>query len=448
MSVVARVGSIFSRVTNRVVPDPFVLALGLTAFVLLIGTVRLAGADDAGLSDAFAQMLTAWVGGFGNGGGLAFALQMALVLVSGQALALSPPMTRALGSLAALPKTTAQAGALVALTTCLASLVHWGLGAIAGAIVAREIGRVSLQRGLRFHYPLLGAAGYTGFAVFHGGLSGSAPLKVAEEGHFLADSLGVVPMSQTVFGPLNLAVITGVTLAFVALFYLLAPADDDPEFELPPSDLPTADTATAPTPIARTLSIIFGAVPFGGLVVALIAGWTSFDINAFTMLFLFAGMALHGDLQKYVDAVTDAARAAGPIMLQYPFYFAIIGMMNACGLTEAISDAIIQTATATTFPAFAYVSAAIVNIIIPSGGGQWAVQGPILVQAGTALGVDPSTIVMSFAHGDASTNLLQPFWALPLLGLMRLRAGQIIGYSAIACLLMAVVTLPLLILLG
>jgi len=432
-SMIARLGALLSRWSNKVVPDPFVIALWLTLIVFAVGWLVMPSPAHDEPSGATALMF-AWVQGFSNPVGLAFALQMALVLISGQALALSPPVTRLLRTIAAVPKTTSQAAAWVALIACLASILHWGLGAIAGAIVAREIGQSARRRGEIFHYPLLGAAGYTGFAVFHGGFSGSAPLKVAEEGHFLADTLGVIPITQTVFHPLNLLMLGGTVLIFVALFYALAPSKGEPEEAAP--ELPDEPIAASPPWRRRVWSIVFGAVPGALLAYGLVRGDVTFDINTFTLLFLFAGITLHGDLERFVVATSSAAKAAGPICLQYPFYFAIVGMMQASGLTVMISELLVSVATQATLPLFIYWSAAFVNVIIPSGGGQWAVQGPIMAQTGLDLGVDPSVIVLAFSHGDASTNLMQPFWALPLLGLMGLRAGQIIGYTALACLAM------------
>lgn len=444
MNIVARIGIRLSQVSNRVVPDPFILALGLTLLVLVFGLMLMVNTQPP--AEAVDTILRAWLQGFGNPAGLAFALQMALVLLTGQAFAQSPAMTRLLSAAAGIPRTTAQAGALVAFITCIASLLHWGLGAIAGAITAREIGRVSRLRGQAFHYPLLGAAGYTGFAVFHGGLSGSAPLKVAEQGHFLMEQLGVLPVQQTLLSTPNIAMVVAEVFAFTVLFAVLAPQNGNAAIEPPPDDLPMAPSVERPGPVAFTIAMAAGPVPLLVLLTALTTGAITLDLNSFCLVFLFAGIAAHGDVERYIACVAAAAGPAGLILLQYPFYFAIVGMMQASGLTVLISETLIAWATPETFGAVAFLSAAALNLLIPSGGGQWAVQGPILAEAGLALGVDPATIVVAFSHGDACTNLLQPFWALPLLGLMRLRAGQIIGYSVIACGVMLVIDVVVLLL--
>jgi short-chain fatty acids transporter len=381
---------------------------------------------------------------------------MCLVLVTGHALALSPPVQRLVESVARKPQSSAAAAALVAAVACAAAVVHWGLGAIVGAFLAREIGRHAPARGLKLHYPLLGAAAYAGLAVWHGGLSGSAPLKVAEEGHFAAGVIGVLPMSETVFSPLNL-VITGSLLVLIPLaFFLMMPRDEtdyvppDPSqlAPLPPRDVQPIDGVPAFLQESRAVGGVLGAAGVAYVAVALYRKETALDINSVNMLFLFLGLACQGSVRHYMEAVTDGARGAGAIIVQFPFYFGILGVMKASGMIEWISQWFVDIASDTTFPVFSYLSAGAVNLLVPSGGGQWAVQGEILLRAGASLGVDPATTVLAFSYGDAWTNMLQPFWALPLLGIMGLKAKDIIGYTAVVFLLMAVVVPALLLALG
>lgn len=429
--MIARVSAGLQRVVSRVMPDPFVLALALTLLAAMLAAWRLQVAPpvcEGACDPAIWTLAAAWMRGFSNGGLLGFALQMCLVLVSGHALALSPAVRRAMDAIASLVRGPKSAAAIVSLVACGAAVLHWGLGAIAGALVARRVAARAHARGLRIHYGVMGAAAYTGIAVFHGGLSGSAPLKVAEPGHFLADSLGVVPLGQTLGSAVNLAVTPSlcVVFALVAAWMAMSPSTVEP----PASVLePDADEV-------RT-GVVWGRLA-GSTLLALVLGLLftdriTFDINAVNLLFVGAGILLHGDLQRYVDAVADGARGAGAVILQYPFYFGIIELMKAGGLVEWLSEGLVSVATVDTFPIWSFFSAALVNFFIPSGGGQWAVQGPILTSAGSALGVAPGTIVMSFAYGDACTNLVQPFWALPLLGVMGLRARDIIGYCAVLC---------------
>ncbi len=441
--MITRLGAALNRGSVRFVPDPFVLALLLTALVLAIGV----------WTAPVGVVLKGWVDGFASAGGLAFALQMCLVLVTGHALATSPPVQRLVSRLARLDLGAGGSAALVALVACLAAVVHWGLGAIMGAFLAREIARNAAARNVKLHYPLLGGAAYAGLAVWHGGLSGSAPLKVAEEGHFAAQHVGVLPVETTLFSSLNL-IVTGALCVLIPLaFYAMTPREED---RVGPRDLPAApDDPPRDVEGAGRLGewawLGRGVGLFG--LSAVFYAWLGLDelkldLNLVNLLFLFAGLAAQGRLRRYVEAIADGARGAGGIILQFPFYFGILGVMKAASMIEAISHAMVRWASPDTFPVMAFGSAGLVNLLVPSGGGQWAVQGEIVLEAAQTLGVDPATVVMAFSYGDAWTNMLQPFWALPLLGIMRLEAKDIIGYTGVVCLMMGIVVPTLLLLFG
>lgn len=163
------------------------------------------------------------------------------------------------------------------------------------------------------------------------------------------------------------------------------------------------------------------------------------SLDFVNFIFLFVGILLHGNLRNYIDAITEAASSAGGIILQFPFYAGIMGMMtggNADGLSLAavISNAFVSISTIRTFPLFTFWSAGIVNFFVPSGGGQWAVQAPIMMPAGNILGVTPAKTAMAIAWGDAWTNMIQPFWALPALSIAGLSARDIMGYCVITLL--------------
>ena len=454
--MIARLGRTFSRLSTRVVPDPFVLALALTGLVVGLGVLRLQGAAEPPADGVAWTLVVSWARGFSSPGGLAFALQMCLVLVTGHALALSPPVQRLVIRVATLPRSGAAAAALVAAVAALAGVLHWGLGAIVGAFLAREIARHAASRGLVVHYPLLGGAAYCGLAVWHGGMSGSAPLKVAEAGHFAEGIAGVLPISATLFSPLNLLITGSLLVVLPGLFFAMAPKSDaecsppDPARLAPLPRRAPVLIDSVPTWLRESPLVGIGLGSFGLVVVSagFLRGHLAFDLNLVNLLFLFGGVSLQGRLGDYVDAIADGARGAGAIILQFPFYFAILGVMKATGMIGWISSGLAAVATTTTFPVLAFLSAGLVNLVVPSGGGQWAVQGEILLRAGADLGVAPGATVMAFAYGDAWTNMLQPFWALPLLGIMGLRARDIIGYTAVVFCVMGLLVPALLLLFG
>ena len=450
-AVIAKLGSVLSRFAARWVPDPFVLALGLSLLVFVVGVLRLHVTGAPGDDGPVWTALVGWAEEFTDSAGLAFALQMALVLVTGHAMAMSPPVQRAIQLVAAAPNSAAAATGMVAAVACAAALVHWGLGAITGALLAREIGRHAQSRGVALHYPLMGAAAYAGMAIWHAGLSGSAPLVVAEGD----DLVGTIPLSDTLLSGLNLLVLPVLIVLAVGLFTMLTPRREAELVSPDPARFPPLREREA-RPIDGPVSwlhesfvpgLVVGAVGLTTVLALVVTGRIGFDIGSVNMMFLFTGVILQGGLRHYVEAIADGARGAGAIILQFPLYFGILGVMQASGMIDWISSGLVALSSQATFPVVAFWSAGFVNLLVPSGGGQWAVQGEILLTAGRDLGVDPSTTIMAFAYGDAWTNTLQPFWALPLLGIMGLRARDVIGYTATLFLVMAVVVPALLLLL-
>lgn len=425
--MIAAAGRRLSAVAEKIVPDPFVLALVLSMVSFVVAVVF--GSEVAGLTlDArVATVFDGWFKELWNGGLMKFAMQMCIVLVTGHALAMTSAVRATISWIARRLRSPRVAVAVVALVACLASLVQWGLGAVAGAFMARETGRAFQRDGRAVHYPLLGAAGYAGFLVWHGGLSGSAPLKVAEKGHFLESVIGVIPVSETLLSPLNLAV-TGAMLVIVpATFYFLMPT----EGEMVGCEV-SAREREDDAPARPLLNIAFGVVALAYLARLFMGqGFAAWNLDSINLLFFALGLLLHKSPEAYMRAVVDGVHGCAGILIQFPLYFGILGILKSSGLIVDISQAFIAVASATTYPVLTFVSAGVVNFFVPSGGGQWAVQGPVMLEGVAALGVAPSKVVMALAYGDAWTNMLQPFWALPLLGIMGIEAKDILGYTAL-----------------
>jgi short-chain fatty acids transporter len=432
MSAIARFGDRAALLARRVIPDPFVIAVGLSALVLAIAAAR------TGTVDAF----KAYTRGMFDGGLLAFAFKMALILVTGHALAAAPVTRRLLGRLAALPRTTPAAAALVALTALLLGLLNWGLGLVAGAFAAREVGRAFHARGQPLNYPLIGAAGYLGLVVWHGGLSGSAPLKVADAGPF-GDPL---PISETVLGPMNL-VVTGLVLTALPLLFRALGRSGDVSLEPWEATLAQQPEASdAPGPLDRIeRSPLITAVLVVPVVVTLGAGLlekgaAAINLDFVILAFFALGLLLHGRPLAYANAFGEGARGAAGILLQFPIYFGILAAAKASGVLVDIASAMNTVAASmgvdagVSAPLMTFTTAAGINMLVPSGGGQWVLQQPIITAAVDALHVSRAEMVMAFAYGDQLTNMLQPFWALPLLSITGLKAREVMGYTILAML--------------
>jgi short-chain fatty acids transporter len=440
--MLASLGSRLSVFFRATAPDPFVLAVLLTVLTFVLA-LTLTDTKATGLVDS-------WAGSEGLWKFLGFSMQMCLILVTGHALASSPPVARLLAKLASLPKSAPQASALVALVAASLGVLNWGLGLVGGALIARDVGRSLEKRGIPAHYPLLAASGYVGLLIWHGGFSGTAPLKVSTEEE-IADILsGVtlepVGLDQTILSPLNFIVTGGLILIAPIVMSLLTPKRAE---DMSPASAHTR--VDEPKPTSRdeskpALPRLLEDTPIVSLLlVALIAFWAwryylpaegrsgvySLTPNTVNLTMLMLGLILHGTPMRYVRAVESAARGCAGIILQFPLYAGIMGMMHASGLTAMIATSLSQNASETTLPLFTFASAGVVNFFVPSGGGQWGVQGPIAIQSALDAGVPIPKIVMSVAYGDQLTNMLQPFWALPLLAITGVKARDIVGYTAL-----------------
>lgn len=446
--MIARLGSVVSALFRRLVPDPFVIAVLLT--VATIGLALWLTPSSLG------QVLAAWSGDAGVWALLKFAMQMCLILVTGHAVASSPPVARLLRRLAAWPTTQRQAVWLVAFGSCFMGLLNWGLALIAGALLAREVGRAMLRKGVPVHYPLLAASGYLCMLVWHGGLSGSAPLKVTTAADLTeifgpTPPIGPVSLSETIFSPLNLWVMGGLLLLVPLFMARLAPltgirqASDFPALQLA-SDDPAADTGADDR--SGFVRFLEDSPLVTAALVLLLGSWAwryffpgegpsgirSLSLDAVNLVMLLTGLVLHRSPRRYVRAIDAAASDCGGIILQFPLYAGVMGIVRTSGLTDILAGAFTAAASPAAIPLLTFFAACVVNLFVPSGGGQWAVQGPVAVAAAIRADIDPSRIVLAVAYGDQVTNMLQPFWTLPLLAVTKCEARDLVGYTALAML--------------
>ena len=428
------------NLVQRILPDPFIFCIILTALVFILA-MPLTGQSPL-------AMVNHWGGGVWSL--LGFSMQMALVLVLGTALANAPAIQKVLKRLAQIPKTPFQSIVFVTVVSTVACWLNWGFGLVIGAIFAKEIAK----QGKKVDYRLLIASAYSGFVVWHAGISGSIPLQVATASETIAEQTSgvitsAIPTAQTIFSPWNLGMCLVILITMPIVNALMHPSPDkvvviDPKLLVETEVVKTkASTPAEKLEHSRIMSLI---VVLLGLVyiVKYFIGGGSLDLNIVNLIFLTLGVLFHGTPINYVNAITEAVKGAGGILLQFPFYAGIMGMMtgaNADGvsLASVISDGFVAISTRITFPLWTFLSAGIVNFFVPSGGGQWAVQAPIMMPAGQALGVNPAVTCMAIAWGDAWTNMLQPFWALPALGIAGLGARDIMGYCIIDLLLSGLV---------
>lgn len=429
------------HLVNRFLPDPFLFCVILTVLVFA-GSLAVTGAG-------FVATVAGWGKGIWNL--LAFSMQMALVLVLGSALANAKVVKGIIDKIAGIAKTPTQGIVVVTVVSVVCCWLNWGFGLVIGAILAKEIAKK--VKGI--DYRLLIASAYTGFVVWHAGISGSIPLALATPGEeALLKATGgalaeAIPTSMTIFSPYNILACVIILVGLPFINAKMHPSKEE-TFVVDPELLKeTEEDKKVPVTPAEKLehspvcSLIIVAAGLIFLVNYFMNNGFNLTLDIVNTIFLVLGLLAHKTPINYVHAIADATKGTAGIILQFPFYAGIMALMtfapNGVSLASVISTFFVSISTRITFPLFSFLSAGIVNFFVPSGGGQWAVQGPIMMPAGLELGVDPSLTGMAIAWGDAWTNMIQPFWALPALGIAGLSARDIMGYCVIALLFSGIV---------
>ncbi|MEN5062231.1 TIGR00366 family protein [Luteimonas sp. TWI1416] len=405
------------RLVERYLPDAYVFVLIFTAIA--------AGAALAIERTPPLDLVRHWGNGFWEL--LGFSMQMLLVLVTGFILARTPPVARTLTALASRCRTPRNAIVVVTLVALVANWINWGFGLVIGALFAREV-----ARHVRVDYRLLVASAYSGFLVWHGGLSGSIPLTIATEGHFLQDTMGLIPTSETIFAPFNLTIVALLAIAVPLINRAMTPGDDEAVLFSPPDDPAPPALAHDATPAMRLehgwiLSLAIGAAGLVYLVDHFASGG-GLNLNIVNYGFLMLGIVLHRTPARLLAALQEAIKGGAGIVVQFPFYAGIMAILVGSGLATTLSEWFVSFASASTLPLWTFLSAGLINMFVPSGGGQWAVQAPVMVPAAQALDADLARVAMAVAWGDAWTSMLQPFFALPLLAIAGLKIKDIMGY--------------------
>ena len=441
-SMLESLGNTLCRWVERWMPDPIIFALLLLFVVFILGmTIQeqnpyaLAGYSYQG----FWRLLT-------------FAMQVVLQVVLGFALASHPFVRSGLAALCRFPSNGRQAAAMIAFITLTVSWVFWSLGVVIGAFLAREMAIQAHHRNMPVHYPVLAVSGYVGLGlIWHWGLSGSAPLMASTDGYAFQELTGLIPMSETVLHPYTLINSAIIFVFGVTVMYFLHPGPagcrgiqeyvpealkeetksvQEEGSQVFADRLENSKIIAAITSIIMLTMIIWWFVEKGGI--------RALNLNSLNFIFLLLGFALYLNPIKYLNAISDAMRAVTGIVMQFPFYAAIMGIMTMSGLALTIAGWLTAIATPSTFPVVAWLTGGLVNMFIPSGGGEWVTIGEAINRAAMDLGIPAGQALISYAAGDAWTNMLQPFWAIPLLAITGLKARNIFGYAIVVWMLATV----------
>ena len=432
---------------KKFLPSPFTIAVLLTLLTIFLALI-FAKPSMIGFGDYTIEILKFWEKGIWSSSLLEFAYQMMLILVLGHVLVLSKPVSNLIMKITRYCTDTATSAAIVASLTMLVAFFNWGLGLIFGALLARKIAEHAQQNNLKLNYPIVGASGYMGMMVWHGGISGSAPIKINEVGHlsnimnsssfeFMHKVPSTIDFSQTIFSFSNLLIFAIVVFVISGMFYVLGKNSQPTEINLSQYKMHQEEKPLLKTDRldnSKILATIFGVL----ILITFFSRY--FDAikvlkitpNLINFLMLGLGILFHGSFKNFTSAVVESITDISGILIQFPLYFGIMGIMSSSGMVTQISDFFVSFSTETTLPIVTFFSAGLVNVFVPSGGGQWVIQGPIVIESALKLGVPLNKAIMALAYGDQITNMLQPFWALPLLGITKLKAKEILPYTLFA----------------
>ena len=429
-SLLGRITAFFVYLFENIMPDPFVFAVLLTFLGALMAWKFAPNATPA-------SIVTAWYAGVFTI--FTFAFQMVIMLVAGYALATSPFVHKALAKVASFASTPMSAVSLTLFVSLIASWLNWGLGLVTAALLAREV-----AKRVRIDFGWLVAAAYSGFVISTEGLSGSIALSQATH----SSALNIVekvsghglPLSQTVFTRFNLIPIAVLLVILPILFRYIGPTAENTVIA-DPERLRAEDQAKVPPEPADTVGakldhawiLNFGLATFGifALVMELKRSHGSIDLNLVIMTLLLVGLLLHWRPVAYIAAVKHAARITGPLILQYPLYGGLMGIITTTGLAGVLSKIFIRFSTAHTLPFFTYLTSLVITLFVPSGGGHWAVQGPFAIPAAVNLHSSLAGTTMAVAMGESVANMLQPFFALPILAIAGIKMRRMMGFMVI-----------------
>lgn len=431
----------YTNFFKKYIPSPFSIAIILSFVSFFLAFILTRGSFSP--LAYLPKLGEYWFAGMFQTSLMAFTVHMMLILVLGHIIALSKAFQNLINFALKFCTNTATAVFTISLLTILVSLFNWGLGLIFGAIFARKIGEHFQKENKKLNYALVGAAGYVGLMVWHGGLSGSAPLTVAGLDHSFVAEMGVVSMSETVFGAMN--IFTSILLVFLvpSIMYFVAKQTRSEVVPLLKTEISInheveTNTATDALEGKPYLAKFFGAVLFAifiSLCVQKLNNGQRFfnllDLPMTNLMLLSLALLLHHNIKIFLNALNIAVADISGILIQFPLYFGIMGIMEGSGLAQLMANTIISTANEFTLPIYTFISSGIVNMFIPSGGGQWQVQAAILIESAQQTGTSIPKMIMALAYGDQLTNMLQPFWALPLLAITGLKAKDILPYTLI-----------------
>ncbi len=434
----------FTDFAQKWVPDSYVIALVLTIIAFLLALVFTSAGPF--------ETIISWGKGFWTL--LAFSMQMSLIVITGYALATTPICTRLISSLCRRPNSPTSVYMYAVILSAIGFYLNWGFGLVFAALICKNLAVQAEQKNITIDYRYLCGASWTTFYIWHMGLSGSAPLLVATADHFMVKEIGVIPISQTIFHPYNL-ILTAVSILTILVLFgiVLQPKDESKMLSISQWNAKLAHIAVSPATEKKkeikTPSDWVTYTPWCSYLIGIMfltyLGYhfcilgKSLDINVLNFLFLTLIIWLYGSPAALLKAVKASTPAAWGIIIQFPFYAGIYGIMKYTGLVDTIASWVIAFSTETTFPAIAAVLTGFISYFIPSGGSKWVIEAPFLIPAGQAFGIPDAQTVIAYMFGGDLTALVQPFFAVPFMAVCGLEFKDFVGYSFVAFIVLGII---------
>jgi short-chain fatty acids transporter len=424
----------FQFAADRYIPDSFVFCIILSVVIFIFGLMSGSSPDE--LVEGWYSKIWAMNG---------FAFQMSLMVMVCGAAARSSLISLGLENLSLKIKNRTAAIIVLLIFGLVSSIINWSFSLILTPILAMYLSRS--VKGL--HFPLLIASGYSTMLLGQSWCpSASAYALLAGSDHFLVDKIGVLPQSLTTYNPVNTVLFF--VLAIVTILITLLTKAPDNEVITYEGDIKTKEIEeeenNTPADKMNNNRFIMWLLGAAGLFVIgqsiIDKGFLgSLNFNFVIFMFLILNVFLYNTPIKFTKAFGDSIKSAAPVMIQFPFYSGIMGLMATSGLATDMANYLIQSATPVTMPVFAYLSSSIVNLFVPSQGGQWIIQGPILIEAALSIDADIPTVVNAFIYGDEATNLIQPLYVIPALALVGMKLKNVWGFMAFIWLIWTIVTI-------
>ena len=434
----SKITAFFTELMRKYLPDPFVFAIMLTLLTMVLAFAVESRPVNLVVQD--------WGKGFWSL--LGFTTQMAVILVMGYVLAAAPIVNRFMDKIASHVHTPRQAIIVATIVGCVGSYLNWGFGLVIGGIMARKL--ALKVKGV--HYPLIIASAYTGFTMYSLGFSATIPVLISTKGHSFEGTMGLIPLTETIFSLPILLTSLAVLIALPLLNAAMHPKQGEKVVELDPvtaaqDSKPAAgagellgDEKTLASRLnnSRALSLLIGLCGMGYVGLHFYEGG-NLDLNMINFFILFLGVLLLKTPMQYVEKVNEGVRTIGGIILQFPFYAGIMAIMHGSGLVESIAHVFVSISSADTLPLWGLISSFVINFFAPSGGGHWVLQGPFMIDAATTLGASQAQTAMSVMLGNGWNDLVQPFWILPALALSKLKLKDIMGYTVVSMMLVGAI---------